>query len=97
MRSTLDDPESATANWSDWRTFIAGEHYGRGFEFMVVLTAPPGQNIGVEMFCVTGDFKSKYDEASDVPYPDPASEQATVRFRIKFVDCRRHHAPGGVT
>ena len=81
MRSTLDDPASATANWSDWRTFIAGEHYGRGFEFMVVLTAPPGQNIGVETLCVTGDFKSKYDEGADVPYP---AQRTRVNFRIKF-------------
>jgi hypothetical protein len=81
IRSTLDDPASASAVWTDWKTFISGEQYGRGFEFQAVLNAPPGENIGIETLCILGDFKAKQDEGQDVPYP---AADTTVNFRIKF-------------
>jgi hypothetical protein len=81
LRITENDPSSPSAVWDDWQTFMTGEHYGRGFEFRALLTAPPGQNVGVETLCVIGDFKSKYDEGGDVEYN---GADVIVNFRIKF-------------
>jgi len=81
IRNTLDNPSDPNADWSNWTTFTTGEHYGRGFEFRALLTAPPGQNVGVETMCIIGDFKSKYDEGGDITY---AGADVIVNYRIKF-------------
>ena len=81
IRTTLDDPLSVDAEWSEWKPFLSGEQYGRGFQFQAVLSAPPGENIGVETLCIIGDFKSKYDEGNDIVY---AAADKYVPFRIKF-------------
>ena len=81
VRVTDDDPLSPSATWEDWQGFLTGEYYGRGFQFRALLSAPPGQNVGVETLCVIGDFKSKYDEGGDVDYP---AADVVVYFRINF-------------
>jgi hypothetical protein len=81
LRITSNDPTDPNAQWGDWVSFTSGEHYGRGFEFRALLSAPPGQNLGVETLCILGDFKSKYDEGGDVPYP---GADVIIYYRIKF-------------
>lgn len=81
ISQTLDDPTAGSPAWSPWKRFITGEHYGRAFRFMAVLTAPSGQNIGVEELCILADLRAKIDEGADVPYP---AVDTRVTFRIKF-------------
>lgn len=78
---TADDPSGPAPNWSPWQRFITGEHFARAFRFQAILTAPPGQNIGVEELCILADLRAKMDEGSDVVYP---AADTRVDFRIKF-------------
>jgi hypothetical protein len=86
MRQTDIDP--AIGGWGPWKAFTAGEHVGRGFEFRVILEAPPGQNIGIERLCILADIRNKIDEDGDVPYvPDTEdSLPQTVMFNIEFFE-----------
>ena len=81
IRSTLDDPANPAAAWSEWKTFIAGEHYARAWEFQAALTAPAGQNIGVEELCILADLRNKIEEGADIVYPAATTR---VTFRVKF-------------
>jgi len=81
IRSTLDDPLLPTAIWSDWARFITGEYFARAWNFRAILTAPAGQNIGIETLSITGDFLNKFDAAQDVLYN---ANLMKVYFRIKF-------------
>lgn len=80
-RITMDDPLDPNAVWDDWYTFTAGESFGRGFQFRALLSAPPGQNIGIETLCVIADFKNKYDEGGDIAYPGADTQ---VFYKVKF-------------
>lgn len=79
VRQTDADP--TLGGWSEWRSFSAGEHTGRAFEFRAILTAPPGQNVAIESLCILADIRNKIDEGGDVPYP--AAKQ-TIPFNIDF-------------
>src|SRR5262249_5312984 len=81
IRTTNDDPAALAASWSDWQIFNPGEYTARGFQFQALLSAPIGQNIGIEQLCVTGDFKQKYDQGADVPY---SAVNTRVYFHVKF-------------
>lgn len=81
IRMTLDDPLSPTAIWSDWARFVTGEYFGRAWNFRAILTAPLGQNIGVETLSITGDFINKFDAGQDVVYN---ANQMRIYFRVKF-------------
>jgi predicted phage tail protein len=78
IRVASDNPG---VQWSEWQTFVAGEYIARWFQFRAILTAPPGQNVGVETLCITGDFKAKADSGNDVPY---SAAITRVYFGIKF-------------
>jgi predicted phage tail protein len=81
IRTTEQDPASPTAVWSDWQLFSPVEYTARGFEFRAVLSAPAGQNIGVETMCITADLRMKMDSAEDVSYPATTTH---VTFKVKF-------------
>jgi hypothetical protein len=81
IRSTMDDPLLPTAIWSDWARFIAGEYFARAWNFRAILTAPAGQDIGVETLSITGDFINKFDAGQDVTYN---ANQMRIYFRMKF-------------
>jgi hypothetical protein len=81
MRTTLDDPATADAIWTEWKSFVPGENYGRGFAFRARLTATLGQNIGIETLCITADLRNKVDAGEDVKY---TTEFTRVYYRLKF-------------
>ena len=81
IRITNDDPASPGAAWSSWQVFAPMEYTGRGFEFRADLSAPAGQNIGVETLCIIADLRMKMDSAEDVPYPAAPTH---VTFTVKF-------------
>lgn len=81
VRQTPDDPASPLANWSDWSILTSGEYVNRGFEFMAVLSATIGQNIGIERLAITADVRNKIDSGEDVPYPAGLTR---VYFSTKF-------------
>lgn len=81
IRTTNDDPNTEEAKWSGWQPFNSATYTARGFQFRAILTAPFGQNIGVETMCVIGDFRDKIDRGEDVVY---SAKPLTVPFNIKF-------------
>ena len=81
MRTTDEDPASGGADWTDWEPFIAGEHIARGFQFQAILTAPYGENIGIETLCVVADFRAKYEEGADIVY---SATPKTVPLVLKY-------------
>ena len=81
IRTTQDDPASPGAAWGPWQVFSPMEYTGRGFEFRADLTAPAGQNIGVEELCITADLRMKMDSAEDVAYPAATTH---ITFTVKF-------------
>jgi hypothetical protein len=81
ISETMEDPAGASPLWTPWERFIAGEHFGRGFRFRALLTAPAGQNIGIETLCINADLKAKIDEGADVDYP---AADTRVEFRAQF-------------
>jgi predicted phage tail protein len=81
IRTTNDDPASPSAAWGNWQVFSPIEYTARGFEFRADLTAPVGQNIGVEQLCIIADLRMKMDSAEDVPYPAATTH---VTFTVKF-------------
>jgi len=81
ISQTDEDPTGVNPNWTPWKTFIAGEHYARAFRFAALLTAPAGQNIGVEELCILADMRAKIDEGGDVSYP---AADTRITFAVKF-------------
>lgn len=81
IRTTDQDPASPSAAWSEWKVFSPIEYTARGFEFRADLTAPAGQNIGIETLCIIADLRMKMDSAEDVPYPAATTH---VGFTVKF-------------
>jgi predicted phage tail protein len=81
IRTTDDDPASSEAVWKEWSRFVAGEYIGRGFEFMVELSAPPASNIGVEELAVIAELRRRHDSGSDLSY---TGEKKTVTFNEVF-------------
>ncbi|THK37602.1 host specificity protein J [Ensifer sp. MPMI2T] len=81
VRQTDNDPASGTAVWSDWRQFISGEYYGRGFQFQAQLAAPEGQNVAVEELCILADVSAKVDQGADVAW---VPNKMRINFAVKF-------------
>jgi hypothetical protein len=81
VRTTNDDPAAPDAVWTPWENFTSSTITARGFQFRAVLSAPLGQNIGIETLCVIGDFREKIDKGDDVAYLGAPLE---VPFNIKF-------------
>jgi hypothetical protein len=81
IRTTNDDPASPGVAWSPWQVFSPIEYTARAFEFRADLSAPAGQNIGIEELCITADLRMKMDSAEDVPYPAATTH---VTFTVKF-------------
>lgn len=81
VRQTDQDPTTGSPTWTPWVQFINGEYTGRGWQFMALLDAPGGQNIGVEELCILVDLRNKIDQGIDLNYP---SATQRVTFAIKF-------------
>lgn len=81
VRHTADDPSLSSADWSPWSPLTTGEYVNRGFEFRADLSAPLGQNIGVERLAITADVRNKIDAGEDLPYPAATTR---IYFATKF-------------
>lgn len=81
VRTTNDDPADPDAIWTEWLDFNSSTITARGFQFRAILSAPLGQNIGIEQLAVIGDFREKIDRGDDIVY---AGAPLDVPFNIKF-------------
>jgi hypothetical protein len=79
---TTDDPSSPTATWGPWEPFQTGDWFGRGFKYKAVLSAPDGENIGIETLCVLTDLVRKTDNAQNVSY---AGGKQHITFTSEFI------------
>lgn len=87
FRHTDDDPTQPGAQWSTYVPFSPGEYTARAWEFYAELTAPVGQNIGVEVLCILADLRRKIDDGEDVEYDGPTLVTPWllhVDFNVKF-------------
>jgi len=79
---TTDDPSSPTATWGPWEPFQPGDYFGRGFKYKAVLTAPQGENIGIEKLCVLTTLTRKTDSEQNLSY---AGGKQHVTFTSEFM------------
>jgi predicted phage tail protein len=84
VRQTDDDPADGNAVWSEWKQFIAGEYYGRAFQFQAWLDAPEGQNVAIEELCILADVSAKADQEADVVW-EPVKMHIDFDVKFKFI------------
>jgi predicted phage tail protein len=81
IRSTDDDP-SGSPQWTEWQQFTVGEYRGRAFEFMLEMSAPSDQNIGIEELSILAELRRRHDSGSNVPYE---GTKRTITFTESFL------------
>lgn len=81
VRHTPDDPIGVSPTWTAWEPLTDAAYTDRGFQFRVYLSAPIGQNIGVETLEITADIRNKFDQGDDIAY---SATLLRVNFNAKF-------------
>ncbi|MGZ3743537.1 MAG: host specificity protein J [Pseudobdellovibrionaceae bacterium] len=60
VQTTLDDPNSIGATWSEWKRFFIGEYKARGFKFKVIATSSSdNHNIIIKKLSVSIDMPDR--------------------------------------
>ncbi len=67
VRVTQDDPNSGSATYSGFQTFVNGTYKGRGFQFKVILTSnDPAQDIRVFQLGYTASIQRRMEQSTSV-------------------------------
>lgn len=84
LSQTDDDPQSPTANWSQWTPFIKGEFRGRGFKLRITMQGhAAGSAATITGLKLIVDVQDRTEKASNLNAP---ASGLRVNYQTPFLD-----------